>query len=105
MDILQFPGFELIIGYLAAVCTTAAFIPQAVRSLRHRDTKSLSLTMYVIFSFGVFCWLIYGLIKMDLALILANSITAALSLLILIVKIRTDSIKPFSALRKRKSGI
>lgn len=103
MEIIQFPGFEMIIGYVAAVCTTVAFVPQAVRSLRYRDTKSLSLTMYVIFSFGVSCWLIYGLIKMDPALILANSITVALAVLILIIKIRTESIKPLSILRRIRS--
>lgn len=85
---------ELVIGYLAAACTTAAFIPQAIKSIKYKDTKSLSLSMYVVFSAGVLCWLRYGLLRGDLALVLANGITAFLSIFILVIKIRNDRITP-----------
>ena len=78
------------IGYAAALCTTSAFLPQAYVAIKHRDTKSLSLAMYIIFLSGLLLWLIYGVIKNDWALIVANTITASLAALILLTKLRYD---------------
>jgi len=72
-----------IIGYCAAFLTTASFLPQALLTLKTRDTRSLSLSMYTLFTTGVLLWLIYGIQKMDYALIFANAITLLLSISIL----------------------
>ena len=76
-----------ILGYCAAVLTTRSFLPQALLILKTRDTKSLSLTMYSLFTIGVLLWLIYGWQKMDYAIIFANAITLMLSMIILGFKI------------------
>ncbi|MDD1612160.1 MAG: SemiSWEET transporter [Methylococcaceae bacterium] len=81
------PEMPDLIGYLAALSTTASFIPQATMTIRTRDTASLSLSMYAIFTFGVLLWLIYGIYLHNLAIIAANAITLALSASILYVKI------------------
>ena len=78
------------IGYAAAFCTTSAFLPQAYVAIKHRDTKSLSLAMYIIFTTGLVLWLIYGVAKHDWALIASNAVTATLAALILITKLRYD---------------
>ena len=80
-------NYQELIGFLAAFCTTIAFIPQALKVWKTRSTKDISLMMFVIFSFGVLSWLIYGLLIFNLPIILANSITLALSIYILINKI------------------
>lgn len=77
-------------GYAAAICTTVAFFPQAYVAIKYRDTKSLSLGMYIIFTLGVALWLVYGLYKRDWAIIGANSITIILATTILITKLRYD---------------
>lgn len=79
-----------LVGYAAAACTTIAFLPQAWTALKTRDTKSLSLGMYIIFTIGVGLWLMYGVLRNDWALIAANAITVMLSLTILITKLRYD---------------
>lgn len=78
------------IGYVAALCTTSAFLPQAYVAIKHRDTQSLSLAMYIIFTVGVVFWLIYGVLKHDWAIIIANVITVTLAVIILITKLRYD---------------
>jgi MtN3 and saliva related transmembrane protein len=78
------------IGYAAAACTTVAFLPQAWVAIKTRNTQSLSLGMYIIFTLGVGLWLAYGVLKGDWALIAANAITIMLSLIILITKLRYD---------------
>lgn len=76
-----------VVGYLAAVLTTASFLPQAVMTLKTRDTKSLSLGMYSLFTLGVLLWLIYGIFLLNPAIIIANAITFVLAAIILGVKI------------------
>jgi MtN3 and saliva related transmembrane protein len=75
------------IGYLAATLTTASFLPQAILTIKTKDTESLSLSMYSLFTLGVFCWLIYGVCISNKAIIFANAITLALAASILSFKI------------------
>lgn len=75
------------IGYLAATLTTASFLPQAILTIRTRDTESLSLSMYSLFTLGVFCWLVYGIYISNEAIIFANAITLVLAASILSFKI------------------
>jgi len=77
------------IGYIAAFCTTASFLPQAILTIRTRDTQSLSFGMYSLFTTGVILWLIYGIYKHDYALIWANAITFLLAATILGFKIKS----------------
>lgn len=84
------PATINLIGYVAAACTTFAFIPQAIKALRERDTHSLSLGMYVIFTGGILLWEVYGWVKQDWALIVANACTGLLSSTILAAKIHND---------------
>ena len=74
------------VGFFAALCTTAAFIPQVMKTWKSRSAKDLSLGMFSIFCFGVFLWLIYGLYTGDLPMILANGFTLILSMTLLVFK-------------------
>lgn len=76
------------IGFVAAILTTIAFVPQVVKTYKTRHTKDISLFMYVIFSAGVLLWTIYGIILGLIPVILANSVTLLLSIFVLIMKIR-----------------
>ena len=76
------------IGFIAAILTTAAFIPQAIKIIVSKNTKSISLGMYIIFNLGILFWLIYGIFKLDLPIIFANSITLAFTATILIFKLK-----------------
>lgn len=79
-----------IIGFFSAFCTTVSFAPQVIKVVRTGDTTSLSLMMYVIFTIGVAGWLVYGLMRNDPAMIVANTITLVLASIILGMKIRND---------------
>ena len=77
-----------LIGYIAAALTTTSFLPQALMTIRSRNTQGISLGMYVIFTFGVALWFVYGLLLGSWPMIVANTITFALAALILILKLR-----------------
>ena len=76
------------VGFAAALLTTASFIPQAVMTIRTRDTRGISLGMYVIFTTGVAFWLAYGIAIDSLPMIFANTVTLALAGTILALKLR-----------------
>ena len=76
------------IGYAAAVLTTGSFLPQALMTIRTRNTSGISLGMYVIFTLGVAVWFIYGLLLGSWPMILANTITFILAAIILGLKLR-----------------
>ena len=80
-----------LVGSIAAFLTTVAFVPQAYKVYKTNQTKDLSLFLFLIFSLGVFMWLIYGIMKEDLPIMIANSITLFLSLYILYKKISIDN--------------
>lgn len=77
------------LGIVAASFTTIAFLPQVVRILRTRDTRSISLWTYLLFCTGVALWLAYGLLRADLPIILANVVTLALAGAVLALKLRS----------------
>ena len=75
-------------GYAAAVLTTGSFVPQAVMTIRTRNTSGISLAMYVIFTLGVALWLAYGIAIESWPMILANTVTLGLAATILGLKLR-----------------
>ena len=78
------------LGFIAAFCTTAAFVPQLVRVLRLRSARDISLPTFLMFSVGVLLWLIYGVYTGSKPVIASNVVTLVLSVSILILKLRYD---------------
>ena len=72
------------IGSIAGILTTGAFVPQVIKT---KDTKSLSLSMYLLQVIGIILWLIHGVVIKDFALMMANGVTLCLSLIIWSYKI------------------
>lgn len=75
-----------IIGYIAALLTTLAFLPQALHSWQSRDLSGISLPMYALFTTGVALWFIYGIAIQSWPVIVANAITFVFAVLVLILK-------------------
>lgn len=77
-----------VIGLLAAFFTTIAYIPQTIKVLRTKDTKSISLGMYSLITVGIGLWLVYGILLGDVYLMLANGLCLTFSTMILAMKLR-----------------
>lgn len=76
------------IGTIAAVLTTSAMFPQALRILRTRDVESISLLMYIANSLGILFWLFYGLMLNAKPIIYANFLALVPAVTILVLKIK-----------------
>ncbi len=75
-------------GYLAAVGTTGAFIPQAIKVFRTKKTEDLSFRTFLFLSMGIILWIVYGIFLESLPIILANSVTLTMTgyILYMIIK-------------------
>ena len=85
---VTFPDFMELVGLAAAFLTTFCWLPQAIKTIRSRDTSSISLIMQILLNLGILCWLAYGVYLGNGPLILANSITFLFVAAILAMKIR-----------------
>ena len=77
-----------LIGFAAAILTTASFVPQALHTFQTKDVRGISLGMYSAFTLGVALWLVYGLLLGAWPIIIANAITLTLAISILVMKLR-----------------
>ena len=77
-------------GFAAAFCTTTAFVPQLARVLRLKSARDISLPTFLLFSLGVFLWLLYGIYTGSRPVIASNAVTLVLSLSILYFKLKYD---------------
>ena len=80
--------YVTVIGLAAACATTISFLPQAVQTIRTKDTSGISLVMYGVFTLGTFLWLVYGILSSNIPVVFANVITLIFASIILIYKIR-----------------
>ena len=78
--------YTQLLGYVAAVLTTVANFPQAYKIIRTRSTKDISVLTYSLLAMGGVLWILYGVFNKDIPLVLANSISTTLCIIILILK-------------------
>jgi len=76
------------IGLVAATLTTTSLIPQVIKSWKLKETRDISMLMYLVLGAGVFLWMVYGLFLHNLPLIAANSVSFLLILVILFFKVK-----------------
>jgi MtN3 and saliva related transmembrane protein len=91
------------VGLVAATFTTVSLFPQLQKSwkTRHKPSKDSTIVRFsTLFCFGIFMWLIYGIWKLDIPMIVANALSFLQGLLILIIQVRRLQIKPGSLFRK-----
>ena len=79
-----------IVGFAAGTLTTLCWTPQAIKILRSRDARSISLITQVTFVTGCLLWLGYGILIDSASIVLFNIVTVALNLLIIALKLRYD---------------
>ena len=76
------------LGYIAALLTTSAFVPQILHTLRTRDVSGISLGMYFTLIAGLIAWTLYGCALHAWPVIVANAVTLALALVVLALKLK-----------------
>ena len=80
--------FFTLVGFAAGAITSIGFIPQLIRGYRTKKLDDVSYFMPVVLAVGMTLWLIYGLLRQDLAIIIANGFGISCNLLLLFLKKR-----------------
>ncbi|MFT5703608.1 MAG: MtN3 and saliva related transmembrane protein [Rickettsiales bacterium] len=75
------------VNFFAALLTTLSFLPQAIKTIRTRDTSGISLTMYLMLVTGVFLWALFGWMIDNYTIMIANIITFLFAGIVLIIKV------------------
>lgn len=73
----------LIFGYFAAFFTAVSFLPQAIKTVKTRETAGLSVLTYLFLFLGSLSWFIYGVYLTDYPLMITNSLTTIFTGIIL----------------------
>ena len=81
-------GFELYVGLFAGICTAISLLPQLVKIIREKKANAISYGMLSILMLGLIAWIAYGVIKTDYPIIITNSLSLALNILIVIFTIK-----------------
>lgn len=76
------------IGIIAGTLTTSAFLPQVVQAAKTKQTKDLSLAMFVVTAMGLTLWIVYGVFVKSAPIILANTVTLALVCYLIFLKVK-----------------
>ena len=77
-----------VLGYISATLTTIAFLPQIIKTVQTKSAKDVSMGMFVLFTIGVFLWIIYGILTRTYPVLIANAVIFCLALSQIILKIK-----------------
>ena len=80
-----------ILGFAAGVVTSIGFIPQLIKGYRTKKLDDVSYWMPIVLAIGMTLWLIYGLMREDITIILANLFGVGCSILLIVLKKRYSS--------------
>ncbi|MCF2969958.1 SemiSWEET transporter [Synechococcus sp. Nb3U1] len=83
-------NLTLWIGLVAATLTTSSFFPQAWKTWRSQRADDFSWSYLLLFGVGILMWDLYGLLRRDTAITLANTMTLALVGVIILTKFRSE---------------
>ena len=70
-----------ILGLFAGACVTISVIPQIIKVWKTKKVRQISLLTFSILTFGIAIWVVYGVLKNDLPIIITNSVSLFLNLI------------------------
>jgi len=83
--------FETLVGFVAAFCTTVSYVPQVKKCWQTGSAGDLSLKMLLILATGIGLWVVYGILKGDMVIIIANSVSLLLLANLVVFKVRENA--------------
>lgn len=84
-------NLETLVGLMAAFCTTVSYIPQVKKCWQTGSSGDLSLKMLAILATGIALWVAYGVLKGDMVIIIANTVSLLLLGNLLVFKVRENA--------------
>ncbi|HBN63177.1 MULTISPECIES: PQ-loop domain-containing transporter [Muribaculaceae] len=82
-----------IVGYAAAICMVCGYLPQAIYTIRTRDTDGIAMPTFLLLGFGSIFFVIQGFMIDNWPLIITNLITTVSSIIVFVIKVNNDRLK------------
>ena len=79
------------LGFLAGALTSTGYLPQIVKGFRTKKMRDVSLLMPAVLGVGMLLWLVYGLAREDIVIVVANIVGSSLTAILVAMKMRYDS--------------
>lgn len=76
------------LGLVAGVGTTITTIPQISKVLKTKDAKDLSKRTFMLLIIGISLWIVYGIFKKDIPILVTNSVGLLLNITLLVLKFK-----------------
>jgi MtN3 and saliva related transmembrane protein len=83
-------------GYVASICMILGYLPQAITTIRTRNTDGISVSAFLLMAIGAFAFLLQGLLHhpgIIWSMVITNAVTGTCSIIIFAIKIRNDYFK------------
>lgn len=77
-----------VIGIVASICTGVSMVPQLVKLIKEKKADDISVFMLLVLFVGVGCWVAYGILKKDWIIIISNSFSFVVNIVLTILTIR-----------------
>jgi MtN3 and saliva related transmembrane protein len=79
------------LAFLAGALTSTGYLPQIIKGLRTKRLEDVSLLMPAVLGIGMFLWLVYGVVREDPAIIVANVVGSSLTAVLVVMKVRYEA--------------
>jgi len=82
-----------LIGISAGIFTSISMLPQLIKIIREKEAENVSIVMILVLSFGLALWIVYGIMREDWPLIVTNSVSVTINMIMLFYRIRYNGVK------------
>lgn len=79
-----------IVGYAAAICMVCGYLPQAVYTIRTRETDAIALPTFLLMGLGSIFFVVQGIMTSNVPLVITNVITSVCSIIVTAIKMHND---------------
>lgn len=77
-----------VIGLFAGICTSSSLLPQLIKTIKEKKAEDISKGMLFILMVGVGTWVVYGVLREDMPIILTNSFSMLLNIIMLFLRFK-----------------
>jgi MtN3 and saliva related transmembrane protein len=77
-----------VIGLFAGICTASSLLPQLIKSIKEKKAEDISKGMLFVLMIGVATWIVYGILRDDLPIIITNSFSLLLNISMIVLRLK-----------------
>lgn len=77
-----------VIGLFAGVCTASSLLPQLVKTIKEKKAEDISKLMLFVLMTGVATWIVYGIMRDDMPIVLTNSFSLLLNITMVVLRFK-----------------